>query len=203
MSAIEKANITAIILCGGRGARLSGLDKPLIDIGNKRIIDCMIERLRDQVGEIILSCSRNVALYETLGYQVVVDGEPSEGPLAGLHESFAFVNTEWALTTPGDVPFISKSLVDRLRVDAGRRGVALPSIEGEPQNLCLLIERERRKSLADFYRDGGRAVKRWLYRNEIRASDLSDLATDFLNVNTIYELNEARARMANEIETAM
>lgn len=201
MSAIEKANITGIVLCGGRGARLSGLDKPLIDLGNKRIIDCIIERLSDQVSELILSCSRNVALYETLGYQVVVDGEPSEGPLAGLHESFSSVATEWALTTPGDIPFISKSLVERLREDANLRGVALPSIEGEPQNLCLLINREKWKSLADFYQEGGRAVKRWLYRNEIRATDLTDLAADFLNVNTIYELKEARSRMTKETKS--
>lgn len=200
---IEKASITGIILCGGRGARLSGLDKPLIDLGNQRIVDCMIDRLRDQVDDLILSCSRNVALYEALGYRVVVDAEPSEGPLAGLHESFSHVKTEWVLTTPGDVPFIPRTLLDRLREDALLRGVAVPSIEGQQQNLCLLIGKEKRKTLSDFYLEGGRAVKQWLKQCEISATDLSDLALDFLNVNTIYELNEARSRFAVENESAV
>ena len=197
---INKSDITGVILCGGRGARLSGLDKPLIDLGTQRIVDCMIERLRDQVHDIILSCSRNVALYEALGYRVAVDGEPGEGPLAGLHESFAFVDTEWALTSPGDIPFISKTLVDSLQVDAEHRGVAVPSIQGQHQNLCLLINREKRESLSDFYLNGGRAVKQWLQQCEISATDLSELSLDFLNVNTIYELKEARNRYAQEIE---
>lgn len=197
---INKDDITGVILCGGRGARLSGLDKPLIELGNQRIVDCMIDRLREQVGDIILSCSRNVALYEAIGFRVVVDGEPSEGPLAGLHESFTYVDTEWVLTNPGDTPFISRTLVDRLRIDAERRGVAVPAIQGQHQNLCLLIDKEKRESLSDFYLDGGRAVKWWLQECEIPATDLSELSQDFLNVNTIYELKEARTRFAQEIE---
>ena len=197
---INKDDITGVILCGGRGARLSGLDKPLIELGKQRIIDCMIDRLREQVGDIILSCSRNVALYEAIGFRVVVDAEPSEGPLAGLHESFTSVETEWVLTTPGDIPFISRTLVDRLRIDAERRGVAVPAIQGQQQNLCLLLGAENRESLSNFYLNGGRAVKQWLGQCEIPATDLSELSLDFLNVNTIYELKEARIRFAQEIE---
>ncbi|MXW53641.1 MAG: NTP transferase domain-containing protein [Gammaproteobacteria bacterium] len=200
---IEKANITGIILCGGRGARLSGLDKPLIDLGSKRIVDCMIERLSDQVCDLILSCSRNVALYEALGYRVVVDGEPSEGPLAGLHESFSRVETEWVLTTPGDVPFIPRSLVDRLTEDALSRGVSVPSIQGQQQNLCMILGTQERESLSEFYIKGGRAVKEWLQQHIIPSTDLSDIAQDFLNVNTMYELNEARSRFALENKSAV
>lgn len=195
---IEKSSITGVILCGGRGARLSGLDKPLIDLGNQRIVDCMIERLRDQVCDLTLSCSRNVALYEALGFRVVVDGEPSEGPLAGLHESFSKVETEWVLTTPGDVPFIPRTLVDRLSEDALSRGVSVPMIQGQRQNLCMILGKKERESLSEFYVEGGRAVKEWLQQRNIPATDLSDLVSDFLNVNTMYELNEARSRFALE-----
>lgn len=200
---IRKEDITGIILCGGRGARLSGLDKPLIDLGSQRIIDCMINRLSDQVSDLILSCSRNVALYEALGYQVVVDGEPAEGPLAGLHESFAQVETEWALTTPGDVPFIPRTLVDRLREDALSRGISVPTIQGQQQNLCMILGKEERGSLSNFYLNGGRAVKEWLRQRKIPATDLSDMVLDFLNVNTMYELNEARSRFVLENDSAV
>lgn len=200
---IDKNDITGVILCGGRGARLSGLDKPLIELGNQRIVDCMIDRMREQVGDIILSCSRNVALYEAIGHRVVVDGEPSEGPLAGLHESFSYVETEWVLTTPGDIPFISRTLVDKLQMDAERRGVAVPVVQGQQQNLCLLLDTKHRESLTNFYLNGGRAVKQWLAQCEIPATESSELALDFLNVNTMYELKEARSRYAQEIESAM
>lgn len=198
---ISKADITGIILCGGRGARLNGLDKPLIELGKKRIIDCMLERLRAQVHEVVLSCSRNVALYEALGHPVVVDGEPSEGPIAGLHESFAHATTEWVLTSPGDIPFISTTLVERLQKDAQRQGIAVPTIQGHQQNLCMLLSKKRRDSLDTFYLAGGRAVKEWLRQCEIPATDLTDLAQDFLNVNTIKELNEARFRITTDPES--
>ena len=108
---IAAADITALLLCGGKGARLGGQDKPLLSLGSDKIIDHLLTRLKPQTGEIVISCSRNVARYEAYELRIVVDEAPDEGPLGGLQSAFKAVNTEWALTCPGDIPFLTRELV--------------------------------------------------------------------------------------------
>lgn len=191
---IEAADITALLLCGGKGARLGGQDKPLLSLGSDKIIDHLLTRLKPQTGEIVISCSRNVARYEAYESRIVVDEAPDEGPLGGLQSAFKAVNTEWALTCPGDIPFLTCELVTRLSLDAERQGVAVPFADNERQNLCLLINRKRRNELVAFYAQGGRAVKRWLDIASIQSTDLSELGSSFFNVNTARELEEAIER---------
>ena len=188
------ADISALLLCGGKGARLGGQDKPLLSLGSDKIIDHLLTRLKSQTGEIVISCSRNVARYEAYESRIVVDEAPDEGPLGGLQSAFKAVNTEWALTCPGDIPFLTSELVTRLSLDAERQGVAVPFADNERQNLCLLINRKRRNELVAFYAQGGRAVKRWLDIASIQSTDLSELGSSFFNVNTARELEEAIER---------
>lgn len=191
---IKAADITALLLCGGKGARLGGQDKPLLSLGSDKIIDHLLTRLKPQTGEVVISCSRNVARYEAYESRIVVDEAPDEGPLGGLQSAFKAVNTEWALTCPGDIPFLTSELVTRLSLDAERQGVAVPFADNERQNLCLLINRKRRNELVAFYAQGGRAVKRWLDIASIQSTDLSELGSSFFNVNTARELEEAIER---------
>ncbi len=191
---IKTADITALLLCGGKGARLGGQDKPLLSLGSDKIINHLLTRLKPQTGEIVISCSRNVARYEAYESRIVVDEAPDEGPLGGLQSAFKAVNTEWALTCPGDIPFLTSELVTRLSLDAERQGVAVPFADNERQNLCLLINRKRRNELVAFYAQGGRAVKRWLDIASIQSTNLSELGSSFFNVNTARELEEAIER---------
>lgn len=196
-SALPEA-ITAIVLCGGNGSRLDGQDKPLITLDEKRLVDWICERLEPQVSEIVISCSRNVGIYESLHHPLAIDKELNLGPLAGLTESFTHVQTEWAFTTPGDTPFIAEDIVLRLRIDAETRGVAVPSVNGVRQNLCLLIDAEHREQLVDFHLSGGNAVKYWLDEIGVQATDLSSIEDSFLNVNTHEDLAIARSRVASD-----
>ncbi|MCH2337142.1 MAG: NTP transferase domain-containing protein [Pseudomonadales bacterium] len=142
---ISVADITAVLLCGGKGARLGGQDKPLLSLSQDKLIDHLLARLKPQAGKIIISCSRNVARYEAYGLKVIVDESPNEGPLGGLQSAFSAIDTEWALTCPGDIPFLTPSLVTRMRDDAERQGIAVPFADNERQNLCLLINQKRRE----------------------------------------------------------
>ena len=119
---IKGVDITTLILCGGKGARLGGQDKPLLSLGSDKIIDHLLTHLEPQTGEIVISCSRNVARYEAYELRIVVDESPDEGPLGGLQSAFKAIDTEWALTCPGDTPFLTRELVTRLSDDAERQG---------------------------------------------------------------------------------
>ena len=189
---IKREDISAVVLCGGQGARLHGQDKPLISVESRRIIDYLLERLAPQVGRIFLSCSRNVALYEAIGHAVVVDCEHARGPLAGIVEAMQSITSPWMLTVPGDVPFLPTTLVSRLSADAEKHGVAVPIVDGQRENLFLLSNLARRQELAQFYEQGGIAVKYWLEQIDSQPTDLSDIASCFLNVNTPANLNELK-----------
>lgn len=188
---IGKEEITAIVLCGGRGSRLENQDKPLLRLGDQRIIEWLEHSLNNQVTELLISGSRNVAIYESLGHKVIVDSEIEKGPLVGLNSAFSHVQTEWVLTTPGDTPFISEGLVSMLSAVAEQSGVAVPLVHGIRQNLCLLINRSRRKQLSSFFEAGGTAVKYWLDTVRDCEVDLSDHAKSFFNINTLEDLNQA------------
>ena len=171
---------------------MHGQDKPLISVESRRIIDFLLERLEPQVGRVLLSCSRNVALYEAIGHSVVVDSEPARGPLAGIVETMQSITSPWMLTVPGDVPFLPTTLASRLSEDAERQGAAVPVVDGQRENLFLLSNLARRQELAEFYEQGGIAVKYWLDQIGLQSTDLSDVASCFLNVNTPANLNELK-----------
>ena len=191
-----RETVTGIILCGGKGSRLDGHDKPLLKLGKDRLVDHICERLENQVTEIIISCSRNVAIYEATHHRIAIDKELNQGPLAGLCEAFQLVETEWAFTTPGDVPFLSTDIISLLATDAREQGVGVPVVANARQNLCLLLNRDRMNQLVQFHAEGGQAVKHWLEAEEAKSTDLTNIEESFFNVNTEQELSIARARMA-------
>lgn len=188
---IDRTQITAIILCGGQGARIGGQDKPLLQLNSRHIIDYVIERIQPQVNSILLSCSRNVALYESKGFPVVVDKDFAKGPLGGLSAAFKHLDTEWALTIPGDTPFVSESIVKLLARDAVADGLAIPSVDGIRQNLLMLLNRTTQLELSAFYEQGGSAVKHWLDSKGIQSVNLNSIKASFFNVNTAADLNHA------------
>jgi len=181
---IAPDDVTGIVLCGGQGRRFGGIDKPLVRVNDRRLLDHALERLAPQVYRIVLSVSAIEPAYREFGCQLVADEEAGEGPLAGLVSAFRVVKTKWALTLPGDTPRPAPSLVQRLAQDALARGVAVAHDGRRRQNLTMLIDEAGRDALTQFYRAGGRAVHRWFTEIALPSSDLSGLASSFININT-------------------
>ncbi len=180
--------VTGIILCGGQGRRLGRLDKPLIRVSDKALVEYVIERLRPQVSRVLLSVGGNSECYRDFGCDLVPDVSPGEGPLAGLVSCFEAVTSEWIQTCPGDAPRTSPTLVERLSADAIKRGIAVAHDGHRRQNLTMLIKRDRTSSLARFFHEGGRAVHHWLDAEQIPSTDLSEIAPSFANINTPRDL---------------
>ena len=190
---------TAVVLCGGRGSRLGGVDKPLLDLAGKPLAGHVVARLRPQVDSILLSCSRSLDAYQRLGCTVVADRFENAGPLGGVCSALAEVQTPWLLTMPGDTPFLPMNLMAALAPHCLRSGVAVAAAGGRQQNLTMLLDARRTASLARFFAEGGRAAHRWL-RDQGAARVAFD-ATDFLNVNTNADLDAARQRAAHAMSS--
>ena len=192
MSALEaRPPTTAVILCGGRGRRLGGIDKPLVELAGKTLLAHIIERLEPQVDAIVLAGAGSRERYQAFGYPVVPDREPDQGPLAGIVSALAAFETAWTLTTPADTPFLPEDLVSSLAPCCHESGAAVVMAGGCRQNLTMLFDRRHAASMIDFYACGGRAVHRWLVAHEVEPVELAE--REFFNINTPQDLRQARA----------
>ena len=79
-------DVTGLVLAGGMGRRMGGVDKGLVLLDERPMVARVIERLTRQVGAIVINANQNVERYAALGYPVVSDTIGGfAGPLAGLH----------------------------------------------------------------------------------------------------------------------
>lgn len=183
---------TAIVLCGGQGTRLGGVAKPLVDLAGRPLLSHVLDRLRPQVEEIVLSCA-NAEPYRRFGCGIAIDAHGNQGPLGGIVSALAQANSRWILTSPCDTPFLPTNLVETLAASARHAGASVVVAGGQRQNLCLLLDERRAASLQAFFTSGGRAVHRWLDANSVPLVEWP--AADFLNVNTAADLQAARERL--------
>lgn len=107
--------ITGVILAGGRGRRMGGVDKGLLELRGRPLAAWVAERLAPQVDELLVSANRNGERYAAIGYRVVGDRIPGfAGPLAGLHAALKVAAHQLVATVPCDSPFLPADLVLRL-----------------------------------------------------------------------------------------
>ncbi|MEW8394895.1 MAG: molybdenum cofactor guanylyltransferase MobA, partial [Candidatus Thiodiazotropha sp.] len=109
------ADVTAVILAGGRGRRMGGEDKGLIELNGEPLIQHVITSIAPQVGQILINANRNQARYQAFGYPVIADSLLNyQGPLAGFIAALEAITTEDMLTLPCDGPPVPADMVERL-----------------------------------------------------------------------------------------
>jgi len=194
--------ITALLLAGGRGSRMGGVDKGLQAFGGVPLAAHALARLREQTlvpSQIAINANRNLDAYGALGTPVWPDALPDfAGPLAGFLAGLQHCETPLLLTLPCDVPRFSLSLCERLAhallaQEAEIAMVAAPEDDGPPrtQPVFCLLRRELRDSLARFMAAGGRKIDAWTaqHRQVIVPFDSpNDDPRAFANANTLAEL---------------
>ncbi len=57
---IPSADITGLVLAGGLARRMGGIDKGLVDLGGKPMIEHVLAALRPQVGRLLINANRNL-----------------------------------------------------------------------------------------------------------------------------------------------
>lgn len=197
------ARLGGVVLCGGQGKRLGGVEKGLLSLLGKPLAKYGADRLRPQVSWLAVSANRERQRYEVLGLPVLPDLRPDfPGPLAGVEAAWASLPRHllFLLTVPGDAPFLPGDLGARLfrgMESCGRRGVyAHDGVRG--QFLCALLARGTEPLLRDFLDRGGRRAEEFLQSIGAAAIDFSERAADFWNVNTPEDWERICRRAAEE-----
>ncbi len=204
-------NVVGIVLAGGRSSRMGGRDKCLEPLVGKPMVAHVIARLRPQVSDIVISA--NTDGYAGFGFPVIADSLPAfPGPLAGVVAGLEWVaanrpGVAWAVTVPGDTPFIPGDLVRRL-AEAGRAAGAMAVARSETgvHPVVGLWPVTMAGDLKAALASGMRKVSRWAEmqgaaQEFFAPSEIAGREVDpFFNVNRKDDLAEAESLLKREPE---
>jgi len=200
--AMTAADITGLVLAGGRGSRMGGVDKGLQDHLGLPLALHALKRLQTQVTTVMISANRNLAAYESMGVPVWPDPVGDfPGPLGGLLAGLERCNTPYLVTVPCDTPNFPLDLVARLAtaMASAQASVAMAATleEGQmrSQPVFALLRADLLPSLANYLHRGERMMAPWLHAQG-SVDVLFDDAGAFFNVNTAAELQQLQTRLA-------
>lgn len=185
-----KNAITAILLAGGKSSRMAGNDKGLLLLKGKPLYCHVIERIKPQVGTIIINSNQNIAAYQQSGYPVISDQLSGHlGPLAGIYTGLLHSQTDWNLVVSCDTPFLPLDLVQQLHRNMGDHFAAYVT-DGEKEHpTILLINRCLAGKIKDYLDCGERKLRLFLHQNGVKKVLFSDHHHYFENINTPQELD--------------
>lgn len=176
---------SCIILAGGEGKRAGGLDKGLLVYENTPLIEHVINTVKPQVDDIVISANRNVEQYRQYGYQVVPDlTQGFQGPLAGIAAALACCKHDWVLVVACDMPRLPKNLVALLASRLQTESLAIASVHNHHQ-LAMLINKNLASSLKQQLDSNQLKLIRWIESLPHVIVPLDDLADAFLNLNKL------------------
>ena len=192
-------SITAVILAGGKGRRMAGQDKGLVELDGKPLVRHVLEAMAPQVEHILINANRNLEQYRRLGYPVVQDSlKDFQGPLAGFLSAMQVVDTPDILFLPCDGPLLPSDLVERFLTERDRTGADIAvAHDGERlQPVYALIPTRLKQDLASFLASGERKIDRWYTGQRMALVDFSDMPEIFRNINTLDERDQLQKELA-------
>ncbi|MBC3954116.1 MULTISPECIES: molybdenum cofactor guanylyltransferase MobA [Pseudomonas] len=154
-----------LLLAGGRGQRMGGRDKGLIEWRGEPMIQHLHRLTRPLTDDLIISCNRNLDRYATYADQVIQDSDTDfNGPLAGIRAALPLARHAALLVLPCDVPLIDESLLQALRETASRHPDNPVMVrEGEHwQPLLCIIPTAHAAMLEAAWQSGERSPRRAL-----------------------------------------
>ena len=201
---IAKNNITGLVLAGGRGTRMGGVDKGLMPFRGATMAAHVLHRLAPQVGPLAVNANQNLERYRTLTAEVWPDElDGFAGPLAGLQSGLLQCDTDYLLTAPCDSPLLPLDLCERLAAALQDNDADLaiavtmePDATGQLYRqrhpVFCLVKRGALAQLNAYLEQGGRRMDGWHGALKV-AEALFEQAEAFHNINTRAELGELDA----------
>ena len=193
---IDTNEITGLILAGGRGSRMGGIDKGLQMHAGMPLAMHALLRLSPQVRAAMINANRNLGAYESMGVPVWPDALPDyPGPLAGFLAGLEHCETPYLVTAPCDSPLFPDDLVERLAAAFDGDGVELAMAatreDGELrlQPVFCLMRSSVIESLVRFTSSGRRKIDAWTATLRTVTVEFDDYRA-FVNANTTAELQQ-------------
>ena len=188
---VHRSPVTGVILAGGQGRRMGGVDKGLKVLRGKPMVAWVLERFAPQVKEVLINANQNLERYAALGHRVIPDEIAGyAGPLAGLHRGLTEAAYALVATVPCDSPFLPSDLIQRLRgaIYNTESDVAVAKTADQPHPVFCLCRKSVLPGLTKFLAGGGRKIDAWYAKLKVVEVAFDDNPGAFSNVNTEEEL---------------
>jgi molybdopterin-guanine dinucleotide biosynthesis protein A len=183
--------ITGVILAGGLGTRMGGIDKGLQRHDGKALVAHVAARLAPPVARLLINANRSETAYAAFGYPLVADRiKGFAGPLAGLHAAFSAADTPLVVTAPCDSLGLPLDLVARMHraMVVSQANLAIAKAAGRLHPVFCLCHRSLLAQLEAYLEVGGRKVRAWYAAMGAIEVDFSDQSKAFANFNTLDDL---------------
>lgn len=190
----DRSAVTGIVLAGGMGRRMGGVDKGLVELDGLPMVAHVLARLAPQVAALVVNANQNIERYAAFGHPVVQDDVGGfAGPLAGLHAGLTRTATPYAVTSPCDSPFLPSDLVARLAAGLKRDGaqLAVARTFAQAHPVFALVRTDVLPHLGEYLASGGRKIDAWYASLRVVEVPFDDEADAFRNINTVAELAAA------------
>lgn len=169
---LEDMKLGAVVLAGGQGSRMNGVDKGLQLLQGQSLVKHAVQRLQAQslaLDAICINANRHLTDYQALGFDVWPDAQADfAGPLAGFLVGMTHSPYPYLLTVPCDTPFFPLNLAEKLmqavQHQAADMAMAVaPEEDGvvRRQPVFCLLKVTLQDSLQRFLAAGGRKIGAW------------------------------------------
>jgi len=178
---------SCIILAGGQGKRVGGLDKGLVLYQGKPLIETVLEIMRPQVDDIIISANRNITSYQKYADNVVSDLSSSyQGPLAGIAACLKHCRHSHAVVVACDMPGLPDDLVSRLLAAMKNNDISIAAVDKHHQ-LALVLKTSLAESIQKQLDMDNRRLLQWVKSMAHASVSFDDEANAFMNLNHLPE----------------
>jgi molybdopterin-guanine dinucleotide biosynthesis protein A len=185
------AGVSGVILAGGQGRRMGGVDKGLRALRGRPMVAWVLERIAPQVDEVLINANQNLEIYAALGHRVIPDEISGfAGPLAGLQRGLSEASHPLVATVPCDTPFLPADLVARLHaaLTTQQAQLAVARTGDQPHPVFCICRRDVLPHLTQFLAGGGRKIDAWYATLNVVEVAFDDEPDAFSNINTQAEL---------------
>ena len=116
---MDHNNILAVVLAGGKSKRF-GRDKSQVKLGNKRLIDYILNEIEDIYNDILIVTNEPIKFLNSNKISITSDIKKDLGPLGGLFSAMKWARDnkkdyKWISTFPIDTAFFKKEHLIKFR----------------------------------------------------------------------------------------
>jgi len=177
---------SVLILAGGRGQRMGGRDKGLLEWRGEPLIAHIHRTVRPLGDDLVISCNRNQQAYAAYADQLVGDAEADfPGPLAGVIAGLQAARHEWVVLLACDAPLVDRALINDLRqVAVAGDSAAMVRQSGFWQPMFSVLPRRVLPVLEQAWLAGERSLQKALLREPVKGLECGEKDRRLSNFNS-------------------
>jgi len=195
----HKGDFIAAVLAGGKGERL-GLNKALLEIGGRTVLDRILECLEEIFPTILLVVQddNSATFYESHpNLKVVADLLPGKGPLGGIYTALEHSPAPYVFVMACDMPYPNRELVLCLLSEAPGREAVVPRRGEYIEPLFAVYSRDTREKIRTRLEGNRLKIHDFLDELDVRYLEEDEISgcdpdfSSFFNINTPEDLRNA------------